>query len=234
MGTIKLETAKGTMLTAKKSKGGKSRDRPRSFPLDPPGPEHVTLTLQETCVAELDGAVDLLVRFENLAAAHLLASAATELIRKRAAKLKIVIESDILERTKGLDDTTRQHIRYAIDHAYNGLKHSSGADGVSVYFRPEFVQFHLLLAVEMYQATFQDLTPKMAVFKTWTLFSAVGEHFEIQSLLVGTGIRAPKTPPSRTDVVLALQHIDEQPAQAKAAIKAAMSALRGASLPQPR
>jgi hypothetical protein len=211
------------MPAEKKSKGNKSRNRPRSFPLDPPGPEHVTLTLQETCIAELDGAVDLLVRFENLAAAHLLASAATELIRKRAAKLKIVIESDILERTKFLDDATRQHIKYAIDYAYNGLKHSNGSDGVNVYFRSEFVQFHLLLAIEMYQATFQDVTPKMAVFKTWTLFNAADEHVEVQQLLSSTGIKAPPSPPTRADVVMALQHIDDQPVQTKAAIKAAMS-----------
>jgi hypothetical protein len=218
-----LETRKVTAGVEKAKAKQKSKSRPRSFPLNPPGPDHITLTLQETCVAELDGAVDLLVRFENLAAAHLLAAAATELIRKRAAKLKIAIQNDILERIGGLDDTTRQHIKYALDHTYNGMKHSNGTEGVNVYFRPEFVKFHLLLAIEMFQATFRDMTPKMAVFKAWALLGAADEHRAIRAFLDSSGIEVPQTPFSRADVTQVLQEIDERPAQLRAAIKTAMN-----------
>ena len=186
--------------------------RQRAYPLLPPGPEHITLTVQQSCVAELEGAVDLLLRFENNAAAHLLSAAANELLRKRAKKIGITVESDMRERIKGLDDSTRQHIIYAMEYAYNGLKHSNGDREINVYFRPKFVEYHLMLSIDMYQVVFKDITPKMNVFKTWAMFRMAKDHPEIQSYIDSIGVISPNFPISRRDVCDFLKIMDEKEA----------------------
>ncbi len=133
----------------------------------PPGPEHVVLSPQDAARAELDGAVDLFVRFANLAATHVLASAAHEVVRSAARRNRVELPHDILNLTSHLDEETRELVRYAMTHAYNSLKHSSGREEERAYFHPKFVETHLVIVIDNYQTVFRDISPKMLLYKAW-------------------------------------------------------------------
>lgn len=133
-----------------------------------PSEEDVIFSAEEVCRSEIEGAIDLLGRFENYPAAHLLSSAAHSNLRAIAKKEGISLKHDLSALVRAYDPKKESAIMKVFLAPYNGLKHI-GSLSSQVFFKLEYVEITLHLAAVDYQQMFGKTTPKMAVYGAWVI-----------------------------------------------------------------
>jgi hypothetical protein len=180
--------------------------------LSPPGPDDVVLSLQQACKTEIDGAVDLFIRHQNLAGAHVLASAAHEIIRGVAKREGVLLPNDMPRLLSSLDKKKLEAVLYALNHPYNALKHTNGDRNSIVHFNPEFFEITLLMACVDYQVLFRDLSVNMMLYKAWVIPRHNGKLLNFTAFdLKGFKVTGDTLTDALADVRGILLDIDENP-----------------------
>lgn len=126
----------------------------------------VSYSVEEVCKLELDAATTQYVRYQNDVAAHLCASAAHDVMRGHAQRVKITLKADTESSIRKVFGEESDKLIYAIKHPYNSLKHSNDSK-IAVTFHPDLVEMTVLQACQEFAWTFGYLTPKMLVYALW-------------------------------------------------------------------
>lgn len=137
--------------------------------LSPPTDEHLQFTRKEVAQSEIESSIRLFFRFEDFVSAHLLASAATEILHQLSSS-KIELTSKraldkLLTDALGRDDA--KTARQFLDLPYNFFKHSSPDLERKIHFRPEFTEVIIYSAAVDFRITFGQISPLMAAYISW-------------------------------------------------------------------
>ncbi|SFT57787.1 hypothetical protein [Mesorhizobium sp. YR577] len=133
----------------------------------PARPGDLSLGVEEICRAEIDGAIDLLIRHYNLAAAHVLLSAAQANIRNVATREGKLLPNDPARHLNDHDPEFAREVSPLLALPYNALKHASGDRTSRITLQPELVELLLLIAVNDFVAIFGKLSARMMLYRHW-------------------------------------------------------------------
>jgi len=146
----------------------KSLDQRAALPLanDNPSLEYLRLSRREICRTEINAAVRLFLIDEDPISAHLLASAATEIMVALSNGRPGVGLNDMraLLKTAGVPSDLSDEVFQGLLHPYNFLKHSSSDFNVENDFSIEYIVVTIYSAVHSYRLLFDDLSAEMTVF----------------------------------------------------------------------
>ncbi len=149
-------------------RGGLSLDQRAALRVadDNPDLEYLRLNRREICWTEINAAVRLFLIDEDPISAHLLASAATNIMdalsdgksgvglnHMRALMKKAAVPTDLSD-----------EVFQSLLHPYNFLKHGSSNFSVENEFCVEYIVMSIYTAVHSYQLLFGDLSAEMTVF----------------------------------------------------------------------
>lgn len=135
---------------------------------DPEG--SVGFSVSSACRLEIEAAIDLLVIDENLIAAHLLASAAHDVMRGHARRVGAAPRLDMASILRPLFPGHEKAFADYLLRPYNAMKHSLDSD-VAVTVHPSWVEATVFLATQQFGSLFDHLSGKMVLFIAW--FTAV-------------------------------------------------------------
>lgn len=112
----------------------------------------------------MDTAIELFLSERDAVSAHVLASAATEVLRGLAKHNGI--ESFDAQLEKILVPGKEQDWRAAVNRHYNFFKHADrDADIGDIDFDPDITGYELLAGLQDYQSLFKIITTPMAIFR---------------------------------------------------------------------
>lgn len=132
-----------------------------------PDPEgSVSFAVDAMCRGEIEAAIDVLVIDENLVAAHVLASAAHEVMRGHAKRIGADLRADMLSILKPLVPGREKMFIDTMLKPYNAMKHSTASD-VAVTVHPSLVEATLFCAMQEFGSLFGYLSGKMVLFVAW-------------------------------------------------------------------
>ncbi|MEG8028974.1 hypothetical protein [Sphingomonas aerolata] len=143
------------------------RRKTRAEPITPSAADTI-FNAEEVCRSEIEGAIDLLGRFGNYPAAHLLSAAAHSNLRAIAKKEGVALKHDLSALVRAYAPKRESAVMNVFLAPYNGLKHI-GSLSSEVFFKLEYVEITLHLAAVDYQQMFAKMTPKMAVYGAWVI-----------------------------------------------------------------
>jgi hypothetical protein len=145
-----------------------SLDQRAALPVadDNPSLEYLRLSRQEICRTEINAAVRLFLIDEDPISAHLLTSAATEIMVKLSDGSPGVGLNDLraLMKTASITSDLSDEIFQSLLHPYNFLKHSSSDFDVKNDFCIEYIVIMMYSAVHSYRLLFKDISVEMTVF----------------------------------------------------------------------
>lgn len=151
---------------ARKSKF--SLDQRAALPLaqDNPSLEYLRLNRQEICETEINSAVRLFLIHEDPISAHLLASAANEIMGALSKGRPEVGVNDIRAFMKehGVEGGLQEELFASLQHPYNFLKHSSSDFTVENDFSVDYIVMGLYAAIHSYKILFGNPSPEMKAF----------------------------------------------------------------------
>ncbi|MBU8542784.1 MULTISPECIES: hypothetical protein [Roseomonadaceae] len=152
-------------------KGKKRRlslDQRATLPIadDNPSLEYLRLNRREICRTEINAAIRLFLVDEDPIPAHLLASAATEIMATLSGGKPEVGLNDLrrLLKIADISPELEGEIFEALLHPYNFLKHSSSDINIENSFSIEYITITIYTAVHSYRRLFGDLSDEMMVF----------------------------------------------------------------------
>lgn len=133
---------------------------------DNPNIEYLRLSRREICRTEINAAVRLFLIDEDPISAHLLASAAIEIMVALSDGKPGVGLNDIRAQMKKNEVSTdlSDEVFQNLLHPYNFLKHGSANFGVENNFSVEYIVVTVYTAVHSYWLLFGDLSAEMKVF----------------------------------------------------------------------
>ncbi|WP_267347106.1 hypothetical protein [Sphingomonas sp. GM_Shp_2] len=137
--------------------------RQKVFP-DPEG--SISFTVDAMCRSEIEAAIDALVINENLVAAHVLASAAHDVMRGHAKRIGADLRADMLSILKPLVPGREKAFIDTMLKPYNAMKHSNASD-VAVTVHPSLTEAILFCATQEFGSLFKYLSGKMVLFVAW-------------------------------------------------------------------
>jgi hypothetical protein len=131
-----------------------------------PKVEYISASRQEICKLEIDSAIRLFLIHNDPISAHLLASAATEIMTVLSGgnpEVGLNALRDLLERVKLPDDEQKEIFDHLL-HPYNFAKHSSSDSSITNQFSIDYIATTIYVAIHSYKVLFVDLSPEMKVF----------------------------------------------------------------------
>ncbi|MEF2549651.1 hypothetical protein VQ045_21355 [Aurantimonas sp. E1-2-R+4] len=133
---------------------------------DNPHIEYLRLSRRDICETEINSAVRLFLLDEDPISAHLLASAATEIMSALSKGQSGVGLNDVRAFTKevGVAADLEEELFSSLQHPYNFLKHSSSDFSVENDFSVDYIVMGLYTAIHSYKILFENLSPEMRVF----------------------------------------------------------------------
>ncbi|MEG3162738.1 hypothetical protein U1763_19735 [Sphingomonas sp. LB2R24] len=123
-------------------------------------------SVDTVCRNEIEAAIDALVIDENLIAAHVLASAAHDVMRGHADRVGRDLKADMLTILKPLVPGREKSLIDALLAPYNAMKHSNSSD-VAVTVHPSLVEATLFCSTQEYGSLFGHLSGKMVFYVAW-------------------------------------------------------------------
>lgn len=145
-----------------------SLDERASLPLaeDNPHIEYLRLNRRQICKTEINSAIRLFLFEEDPISAHVLASAANEIMSALSKGTPGVGLNDIraLMKEHAVAADLQEELFSSLQHPYNFLKHSSSNPDVENDFSIEYVVMGLYTAVHSYKILFGKPSPEMKVF----------------------------------------------------------------------
>lgn len=151
-----------------------SLDERAALPItnDNPNLEYLRLSRRKICQTEIDAAVRLFLLDEDPISAHLLASAATEIMVALSNGRPGIGLNDMraLMKLSNVPSDLTDELFHSLLHPYNFLKHSSSDFSVENDFSIEYIMITIYSAVHSYKLLFSDLTVEMNVF--YSIFQA--------------------------------------------------------------
>lgn len=132
-----------------------------------PSEGSVTYSVEDIVRSEIEGAVVAIVRHLNYVAAHVLASAAFEVMRGHAKRHDLPLRADIFQDLKECFGAAeaKPYID-TLNQPYNAMKHSQGTDGATIH--PHYVELITAQACKEFGAMFGFMTPRMAIYVGWS------------------------------------------------------------------
>lgn len=133
---------------------------------DNPDLEYIRLSRQNICRTEINAAVRLFLIDEDPISAHLLASAATEIMVALSNGKPGVGWNDMRELMKkaSVPPDLSEEVFQSLLHPYNFLKHSSSDFTIENDSSVEYIVITIYTAVQSYKLLFGDLSAEMSVF----------------------------------------------------------------------
>lgn len=151
-----------------RTRGQKSLDQRAARPVedDIPGVEYLRLSRQEICRTEINAAVRMFLVDEDPISAHLLASAATEIMVALSDGKSGVGLNDVraLMKTAAVPSDLSDELFHSLLHPYNFLKHSSSNSSIKNNFSVEYIVITIYTAIHSYKLIFDDFSAEMKVF----------------------------------------------------------------------
>ena len=149
-------------------KGRLSLDQRAALPIEDDNPEveHLQLSRQEICQTEIKAAVRLFILDKDPISAHLLASAAIEIMTALSDEKSGVGLNDVraLIKSSALSTDLSKEVFEGLLHPYNFLKHGSSDSNVKNDFSIEFIVMTIYIAIHSYKLLFAELPTEMKVF----------------------------------------------------------------------
>lgn len=133
---------------------------------DNPHIEYLRLNRREICEAEINSAVRLFLLDEDPISAHVLASAANEIMGALSNGKAGVGLNDMRAFVKefGVAADLQEELFSSLQHPYNFLKHSSSDPSIENDFSVDYVVMGLYTAIHSYKILFGNPSPEMRVF----------------------------------------------------------------------
>jgi hypothetical protein len=151
-----------------RKRGRKSLDQRAALPVadDAPGVEYLRLSRREICRTEINAAVRLFLIDEDVISAHLLASAATEIMVALSDGKPGVGLNDMRAqmKTAAVPSDLSDELFDSLVHPYNFLKHGSSDFSVENDFSVEYIVMTIYTAIHSYKMLFDDFSAEMTVF----------------------------------------------------------------------
>lgn len=128
--------------------------------------EYLRLNRQEICEAEINSAIRLFLLDDDPISAHVLASAANEIMGALSKGQTGVGLNDIRAFVKdaGVASELQEELFASLQHPYNFLKHSSSEFSVENDFSLDFIVMGLYTAIHSFKILFGNPSPEMRVF----------------------------------------------------------------------
>lgn len=131
---------------------------------DPEG--SIGFSVEEVCRGEIEAAIDALIISDNLVAAHVLASAAHDVMRGHATRKGLDLRADMLAILKPLVPGREKVFVDTMLRPYNSMKHSNSSS-VAATVHPSFVEATLFCATQEYGSLFGHLSARMVFYVAW-------------------------------------------------------------------
>ncbi|TZG31295.1 hypothetical protein [Agrobacterium sp. B1(2019)] len=131
-----------------------------------PGMEYLRLNRRQICETEINSSIRLFLFDEDPISAHVLASAATEImsaLSKGQAGVGLNHVRAMLKEAN-VDDKLQEELFHGLNHSYNFAKHSSADMNVENSFPVDHIVMTIWTAVHSYKVLFGKFTPEMSVF----------------------------------------------------------------------
>jgi hypothetical protein len=145
-----------------------SLDQRAALPVadDNPSLEFLRLSRREICRTEINAAVRLFLIDEDPISAHLLASAATEIMVALSGGKSGVGLNDLraFMKTANIPSDLSDEVFQSLLHPYNFLKHGSSDFSVVNDFSIDSIVITIYSAIHSYKLLFTDLSVEMTVF----------------------------------------------------------------------
>lgn len=113
----------------------------------------IAFSVEEVCKAEIDAAIDSFVLSENLIAAHVLASAAYDVMRGHATRLGFSLRADLHANMARLSSHQDKIVLDTMAYFYNSMKHSTSSE-IAVNIHPTIVESTLYCAAQEHGSLF--------------------------------------------------------------------------------
>jgi hypothetical protein len=145
-----------------------SLDERAALPIDQanPGIEYFRLNRQQICETEINSSIRLFLFDEDPISAHVLASAATEImsaLSKGQAGVGLNHVRAMLKEAN-VDDSRQEELFHSLNHSYNFAKHSSADMSVENSFPVDHIVMTIWTAVHSYKVLFGNISSEMKVF----------------------------------------------------------------------
>ena len=140
-----------------------NRPSPRSR-----APGDIEFAMREVIRGQIDGAIDLCIRFDNLIAAYLLAATAINNLWSTAKSEGVNLPLDLARMAREKKPEIEKSLMAKFHQAYNELKHI-GSSSFQTHLHPASVEAHILTASLSFNHFFSDTTPKMAIYQNWMM-----------------------------------------------------------------
>ena len=133
---------------------------------DSPNLEFLRLNRQQICCSEITAAIRLFIIDEDPIPAHLLASAATEIMVALSGGKQGVGLNHVHDAMKenSVRSDLQDELFQSLQHPYNFLKHSSSDLSVINSFSVDYIAMTIYTAIQSYKILFGELQPEMSVF----------------------------------------------------------------------
>lgn len=131
---------------------------------DPEGSR--SFAVDEVCRSEIEAAIDAYAINENLVAAHVLASAAHDVMRGHAKRIGADLRADMLSILKPLVPGREKMFIDTMLKPYNAMKHSNASE-VAAKVHPSLTEAILFCATQEFGSLFKYLSGKMVLFIAW-------------------------------------------------------------------
>lgn len=145
-----------------------SLDERASLPIDlaNPGIEYLRMSREQICETEINSAIRLFLFDEDPISAHVLASAATEIMSALSKGQGGVGLNHVRAMLKGagVNDSLQEELFHSLNHSYNFAKHSSADMSVENSFPVDHIVMTIWTAVHSYKVLFDNISPEMRVF----------------------------------------------------------------------
>jgi hypothetical protein len=152
----------------RRKRGRISLDQRAAVPIadDNSDVEYLRLSRREICRTEINAAVRLFLVDEDPISAHLLASAATEIMVALSDGKSGVGLNDMraLMKKAAVSSDLSDEVFQSLLHPYNFLKHGSSDFSVENNFSIEHIVMTIYTAIHSYRVLFGDLSTEMTVF----------------------------------------------------------------------
>ena len=133
------------------------------------------LSRQQVTAAEIDGAISLLLRDQNIAAAHLCANAASKVmvgLRRHTPTGQTMSSALRHAITLHLPKHDAADLISKLDQDYNLLKHGNGDKDLTLEVSLTRTIGDIAMSAMGYFAIWGEVSPKMVAFHLWLLLSA--------------------------------------------------------------
>lgn len=143
------------------------KSRPK-IPRLPPSEGDLIFDLKATVLAQIEGAIDLLIRHDNHVGAHLLTSTALNNIWNAARVEGKNLPTDLSRYMRENNPAKEKILMAVLNAAHNEMRHVSG-DSFSTHFHPKMTESNILNASVNFVHYFGTTSPKLAIFCNWMM-----------------------------------------------------------------